>query len=481
MIEQLKAHKKILIIISILIVVSLLATILFSGGIRPKKYIGEMFGKEISSQEFENTYLHVKVQSMLKYGKLFDEFEALIDLEQDAWDQLMLLHEAKKRKIKIQDSAVINEIAKYDIFFRNKKFDKNIYKNIINRSFSCKRRDFEETIRESLTVAKLYDQATSYVDVEDTEILKKYKKETEEIKARYILFPEDKHKEKIQISKEQIKNYYNENKQGFSKPPSINVQYITLNFPDEGGVQKEVETKYKAKAIYDAHKESSDLKTAAEKIGFTLQETGYFSKMDPNFDPKWSFKLMLETFKMEAKEIKEPIELEKGYLIIKIKDKKDSYIPEIEEIATNIQDILISKEARTLAKEEANQYLEKVIKAFEPNEDTAALNIIKQELGLEIKEAPFVSKEQLSFTLDIDETSEKDFLNLDKENNSDILVTSKGACLIYVDDFKPISIDEFNRQKEGLKVDIREKKKEQAFEIIVSTLKNQAKTKKYND
>ena len=81
----------IFVLIVLLLVIYTVAN--FVGGYKPEIYIGEIFGKKVSLDDFNKTYLHMETQARMRYGRMFEKLEPFLDLENDAWDQLILLHE----------------------------------------------------------------------------------------------------------------------------------------------------------------------------------------------------------------------------------------------------------------------------------------------------------------------------------------------------------------------------------------------------
>ena len=94
-------------------------------------FAGIMFGKKISLQEFQDAFSAEKTSAILQFGDKLSEFEGQFNFEAAAWERLMLLQEAKKRKITVTDKEVVDFMQKLPLFQRNGKFDSKIYDQIL--------------------------------------------------------------------------------------------------------------------------------------------------------------------------------------------------------------------------------------------------------------------------------------------------------------------------------------------------------------
>ncbi|HNV23255.1 MAG TPA: SurA N-terminal domain-containing protein [Candidatus Omnitrophota bacterium] len=463
---------KIIIFILFILLLSVGIAILFSGTVSPKTYVGQIAQKKITAEQLEKTMTYTKIQAMLRYGILFEQLKSLFDLEEEAWNQLILIQEAQKRGIKIPNQEVIEEIAKNDIFYRNKKFDPSLYKGIIKNSFQCEVKDFEETIRQSLLIAKLFDNVTKEISVSEKELMQEYKKSYEQLKVYYSLFPMPEDLSVINVTPDEITNYYIAHHKDFYRPLSIKIGYVKLPFPADGGVQKEVETKYKAIALRDQYAITKNLRTLAEKSGWTYQETTFFSKNNPPREINWPLNVLRNAFKMKKGAIHEPVELEDGYLVFIIQDIKKPGLAQIQEAQEEIKNKITKQKAIEIAKNNAESYKEKMKEILDDAIDEKTLEAKQKELGLIIKASELVSKTKLFTDLTIDLSSENEFYALNTEKEIAVLATHSGACLVYVKNFQPVQLEDFEKNKNAFKAELIKKIKTITINKFVEQLIN---------
>ncbi|MDD5505600.1 MAG: SurA N-terminal domain-containing protein, partial [Candidatus Omnitrophica bacterium] len=121
---------------------------------------GKIFGKDVSNQEFKKALSAARTAAILQFGDNFPKVEKYLNLESQAWERLILLREAKNRKLDIADQEVINTIQNAPYFQKKSVFDNKTYTEILRYVFAVQPRTFEEQMRQNLILAKLYNQVT---------------------------------------------------------------------------------------------------------------------------------------------------------------------------------------------------------------------------------------------------------------------------------------------------------------------------------
>lgn len=147
-------------------------------------YLGELYGKKITSAEFKDALAAVKNLAIIRYGEKFTQMEKQLNLNAQAWHRLILLHEARMRKINISDRQVIELIESYPFFQYKGVFDNRIYNDMLQYIFRTQPRTFEEESRQNLMVSKLYEQVTKNVTVDEKEVRQAYIKALEQEKKK---------------------------------------------------------------------------------------------------------------------------------------------------------------------------------------------------------------------------------------------------------------------------------------------------------
>ena len=159
----------------------------FGGAFRSReesKPLGKIFGHPVSNLELRDSVSAVTTTAIMQYGDKFPEVEKNLNLEAQAWERLILLYEAKRRGIRASDQEVIREIESLPYFQYKGGFDNRIYNQTLQYVFRLKARDFEEQVRASLILSKLYKQITDSPKLDDKGKEAKFKEFVEELNKK---------------------------------------------------------------------------------------------------------------------------------------------------------------------------------------------------------------------------------------------------------------------------------------------------------
>ncbi len=183
---------------------------------------GKIFGKNISSLEFKDSLVAVRTMAIMQFGDKLPEIEKYFNFQAQAWERLMLLYEAKRRRISVKDQEVIKEIRSAPYFQNKGVFSNKIYQEILRYALRLQPRAFEEQTRQNLILAKLYDQITQDLKLTDEQIRQEYLKINQEISIDYIISRFSEFTDTIRPEEKEIRNYFEQNKAMFKEPPSGN-------------------------------------------------------------------------------------------------------------------------------------------------------------------------------------------------------------------------------------------------------------------
>ena len=196
-----------------------------SGGI-----VATVNGAKISQAEYERTFNNIinfyreQLQSQFS-----EELIQKLDLKAQALDTLIqkriLLIKAKELDIQVSDEEVINQINKLPTFQRNKVFHNETYQNYLKFK-RLTPLEFEESQREILLLEKISNLIKSNVKVSPNELDEAFILANEKIKLDYVVIPTNHFKSEKKVDKEEIKSFYEKNKNRFEVPEKIKIQYV---------------------------------------------------------------------------------------------------------------------------------------------------------------------------------------------------------------------------------------------------------------
>ncbi len=104
---------------------------------------GTLYGKNISIQDFRQALEATKNQAIIQFGDKFQEVQKYINFEDQAWERLILLHEAGRRGISASDKEVGELVSSYPFFQKNGQFDNRTYQEMLQYVFHTQPRAFE--------------------------------------------------------------------------------------------------------------------------------------------------------------------------------------------------------------------------------------------------------------------------------------------------------------------------------------------------
>ncbi|MCK4519093.1 MAG: SurA N-terminal domain-containing protein, partial [Candidatus Omnitrophica bacterium] len=226
MLKVLRKQKNMKVILWAICVIIIVTFVFFGISSGPRrnssqpKYAGTLFGKKVAFDDFVKSYRACRQQAVLLYGKDLPKIIDMLNLEEQAWQRLILLKEVKKRKIRVADKEVVERILL--IFGQNGKVDEEWYKIVLERLFNTTPRAFEEDTRQSLQIGKLVEVISAGITLSGEELLNKYKDENEKVKASYVLIEPAIFMGAVTADEEEIKGFFQKNKELFKTRPRVN-------------------------------------------------------------------------------------------------------------------------------------------------------------------------------------------------------------------------------------------------------------------
>lgn len=424
-------------------------------------FIGKIFGRKISSLEFKEALAAVRNQAIMQFGESFDELTRYLNLESSAWERLILLSEAKRRKITASDKEVIELIQSYPFFQKENKFNPKIYSEVLKYAFRTQPRIFEEQIRQNIILSKFYEQVTQTLNISDEEIRQEFQRAFEEISVYYISSNPGDFAKDIDPAEEEIRDYFSKNSLEFKEPVSFNLEYVVLDSED----------KYKDLVL--GLRRKMGFAKVIKDMGLTLKETGFFSQRDPIPGIGWSPEILNAISELKSDQISPPIKIDRNYYLVRLKEKKEPYIPEFEKIKDKIREAVIKEKSKDIAKEKIDGVFEKLKELYSQAKPIDFEKIAK-DYGLKSD-----STSLFKFASYIDGIGASDTFwltaqGLKEGEFSQVISMPQGFYIIKLKSKIAIDENKFESQKQEFGKNILEQKKHQYFSKFVEELKRKA-------
>lgn len=214
---------------------------------------GKIFGQEISLAEFLATRARWKaLESMNPYtaGRTSDE-----RLDAQTWNVLIHLHHAQDAGLKVSPEEVREGVKMMFSARHGPSFDYDEYARTVG-NLGISTEEFEKAIAEALLLQKLQISALSSYQVSQKDIFGEYVKQSEEARARFVAFrPKDLEKKVAAPDGDEIAKHFNKNRARYGTPKRIQLEYVIAAY-DELKKQATEPTEDQIKEYYEKNKDS---------------------------------------------------------------------------------------------------------------------------------------------------------------------------------------------------------------------------------
>jgi len=190
-------------------------------------------GTPISSQEFLRSYRAQEQQYRQQLGSQFSPdllrqlgFDNLV-LRQLVQNQILFL-EAQRQGISVTDQEVSEFIVSLPMFQSDGKFiGRDAYLNLLARN-SLSASQFEAQLRQDVMRQKLQSLVTDGIVVPDADIEEEYRRRNEKLRLEYAFVAKAEFEAQVQVTDEEARRFFDDNKKRFERPVQRKVRFITL-------------------------------------------------------------------------------------------------------------------------------------------------------------------------------------------------------------------------------------------------------------
>jgi len=441
---------------------------------RSQNIAGRIYGRVVSLDVFQHHYEQIHLQAVMQYGRNLENLLPLLNLESQTWDRIIALREAKRRKIRVSDQEVVQAIQNNPLFQKDGRFDSGIYKNVLY-ALRMSARGYEEGLRESLQITRLFEQVTDDLEVAEQEVLEKFKSENEKLQVSYIFFPTNNYAEQVVFNPDAARAYFEENKNMFIQPPSIDVTYVSLPYPAEAMQDEEDAVLEHALQIAAELQDEPDIASAAGRHALELKTTGFFSMEKPILKEGWTFSLIQQLFRNDVGFIPPPIETAQGIDLLQITAQKDATLPDYAEIEPQVREAWIQTQARQQAEQEADAYLKKIRTGLGNPKKSAFIQFAKDQ-GLEILQTPVFTRDQYLPKLGPARDFKTAAFDLEPDQPiSDVVATANGYAILHLDSKIPVDMQQFQGKKSEIAQTLLSQKATESFNDFITKLRQEAR------
>lgn len=194
------------------------------------KKAGTVFGKDIAW----DTFLAHQQWVRLWYPEEFNQMDSSVTqpiIEQETWDRLILLHEAKRQGIKISEQDLAAFIRTMPLFLENGEFIPARYYRLL-QMVNMSPSQFEDLLRSTLMVERLIEQNRDQeVQVSEEEVREAYENAYEKARVRIALYPSNDFIDAANeaIEEEELRELFEQRAEDYVMPPQYTVEYAGVS------------------------------------------------------------------------------------------------------------------------------------------------------------------------------------------------------------------------------------------------------------
>lgn len=427
------------------------------GGGKETPY-GTLFNKPVSEEDYVQAARAIDMYLRLQLGDAYFELQKFFQRDQMVMQRLVMLSEAKKRRIRVSDAEIVAYIQGDPAFSRRGAFDKGLYEQFIQYSLGLHPRAYEEITRQNLAIRKLVEDVTGDVGVSDDEARESFRKENQQFSVSYIGAIPETFAAGVQTTDEAIKAYFENNPKQFEKPLSFDLEYIVLDSKDR---VKDLEARIGKKESLEKIAKDNDLK---------VQATGLFNAGENTPIPGIGFskEVSLSLQSLAAGSMLPLTEIEKKFYLFGVKERKEPYIPEFSAVKDEVKAALVREKGRELAREKIDAAAARL---KEPGADFAK---VAQESGLKLADTPLFS---FNSYIEGVGSSNNFFSEASKLKDGEfgaVIDMPSGFYIVKVKERPVFDETRFSAAKEDLKKKLLAEKKQQYFDGFLKKLLEKA-------
>ncbi|MCK5100420.1 MAG: SurA N-terminal domain-containing protein, partial [Desulfobacteraceae bacterium] len=207
------------------------------GGFGPKNQgpVAMVNDQAITFEEYKDSYESMVRQIRLRFGDNYNEkILEQLNVKKSALDRLieekLVSTAAENFEVKVLDKELADSLNDLPYFQVDGKFDFDRYKNVL-ASNSMTPEMFELSQKNLLIQQKIKDFLFDTVIVSDMEALMWYKQVNTQVSINYLKFDPAQYTE-INISSDDLKTYYDENKDKYQTDVKLKAEYLKFSSED---------------------------------------------------------------------------------------------------------------------------------------------------------------------------------------------------------------------------------------------------------
>jgi hypothetical protein len=198
---------------------------------------GRLGSKKISTGDFIKHFEATRRDLLLFQGLSAKEVQEQADLERLAWDRILLLEYAKQQRINVSNQEVVAWLSQQTAFQTEGQFNSSLYKSFVERQLRLTPRDFEENVRDSITLQKAAAGFTNAEPLNEVEAKAMWGGQFAKRDLKYLYMSASDLDDPPTVDEDEVKNQYELAKDNLNHPESVDVRYVLIKSDSEGNTE----------------------------------------------------------------------------------------------------------------------------------------------------------------------------------------------------------------------------------------------------
>jgi peptidyl-prolyl cis-trans isomerase D len=200
----------------------------------------------------------------------------------------------------------------------------------------------------------------------------------------------------------------------------------------------------------------SDLDTVAKELGVMVQESGLFERDDPVPGLGVAPEIAGESFSLMDKQVSKALNSARGPVFITVTEKKDPYVPKLDEVKDRVRDDLIQVRAAELSSQRASAIAAALRSA--PNFAAAA-----KAQGVEAKDTELIPRNSALPDIGVSAEVDKVAFALPVNGVSEPVKTPEGTVIVRVVEQDKVTPEEFRKARETFRAEMLNERRGRFF------------------
>lgn len=391
------------------------------GGFSGEPEVATVNGQDITEREFLRTVQMETQQRLMAMDNpdpsLVDEDQVRSDVMEALITEAVLSQDAENQGLELTEADIDSLITQMPQFQVDGQFNSDRFVSTV-RNMGMGVAEFRQNMRKNYVVSQIRAALaqTGVVPAQNVAQLLEIQNQTRDF--RVLTLTRDAVADDVEVTEQQVQDYYQDNQEQFQEPEQVDAAYITLSLDALAAnvevSEEDVQQYYQEQAQSFAREErraahilveaGDDAEQTISTIQQKLDEGESFETLaqeysaDPGsadqggdlgyagrgvYDPAFEEAL----FSLDKGEISGPVETSFGIHLIKLEDVRRSDVPSFDELRDQLREEL----ARNRAEERFAEVRSQLADAAYSAEDLAGP---AEELGLEVQEIQGVTRER---------------------------------------------------------------------------------------